>query len=105
MSSIVANSYGKELKSNINYNYMLTTDDEEKIDKVLKQTENTGMYTKLNMKSGIFYLDSKPKDKIMLCAIERDKYNVKYNIVKGEDIFEGDLNKIIVSDEFAKNKR
>ena len=105
MSSIVANSYGKELKSNINYNYMLTTDNEEKIDKVLKQTENTGMYTKLNMKSGIFYLDSKPKDKIMLCAVERDKYNVKYNIVKGEDIFEGDLNKIIVSDEFAKKQK
>lgn len=105
LSNIVSTSYGKELKSNINYNYMLSTDDEEKIDKVLKQTNSTGTYTKLNMKSGIFYLNSKPKEEIMLCTIGKDKYNVKYNIVKGEDIFEGDLEKIVISDEFAKKQK
>lgn len=105
LSNVVATNYGRQLKENLNYNYMLTVDNVEKVEKVLKQTNDTGMYTKLNMRNGMLLIDAKPKDKITLCGIEESDYYVKYNIMKGEDIFEGNRKHIVISDELAKSQK
>lgn len=105
LSNIIATSYENSLRTNLNYNYMLTTSDPQNVEKVLRQTEKTGFYTKLGIRYGTLFIHSEAQNKITLCGINRNQYYVKYNIIQGEDIFEGELKNVIISDELSKNEK
>lgn len=103
LSNIVAASYKNSLQTNLNYNYMLTTGNPENVENVLDQTDKTGFYTKLNMRYGTLITHTGISGKIILCGVGKNQYEVKYRIIKGDDIFGGQSDGVIVSEELSEH--
>lgn len=103
LGKIIADNYNLGLNNKIEYNYMLSTGNEEEIKSVLKQNEETGYYTKLNLYDGIIYGKDNEKNKVVLCGIEEEEYGIKYHLVEGMELFASGTEGILVSAELAQS--
>ena len=103
LGKIIADNYNLGLDNKIEYNYMLSTGNEEEIKRVLKQNAETGYYTKLNLYDGIIYGKDNEKNKVVLCGIEEEEYGIKYHSVEGTELFASGTEGILVSAELARS--
>lgn len=102
LSETIADSYSRSLKDKINYNYMMNTTQEENIIKVLRQTEDTGWYTKLGVRHVSLYGNDEKVLQAMLVAVEEEHYGVKYLIKEGVDVVDIQSDGVMLSTTFAE---
>ena len=98
MPGTLKNSYADKMKSELPYNYMVYSNDS--IQKELNNIKSV-KYSEIQLISGKLLINNK-KNAVSLGSIKEDTYNLKYNIIKGKEVFEGTEEGIVVSKEFAK---
>lgn len=102
LSKTIGDSFTKGLRSKVNYNYMLTSDSSVNIENKLLQNSKTGKYTKLYRINALFYNKDSIDRVSNLCGIDDNSYKVKFKILKGSDVFEGNENEVLISSKMAK---
>lgn len=101
LSKTIGDSFDKGLRSKINYNYMITSSDFVNVENKLLQNDQTGKYTKLYRNNALFYYKEKVDRVVNLCGINPNDYEVKFKILKGSDVFEGNKSEVLISSKMA----
>ena len=103
LSKTIGHSFDKGLQSKIEYNYMITTSDPNSIESKLLQDDETGKYTKLYRKNGVLYYNEKVDSSVNLCGIDSNEFGVKFKILEGKDLLEGDKEGVLITSKLAND--
>ena len=103
LEGTIKDNLNKSIKEALPYNYKIDTDDDYYTDKVLKNNKSINSYNKMYAIVGELLNDVRnPMYKnISVNEINKEDYNAKFNIVEGEDLFQGE-DGILISDYMAK---
>lgn len=101
-SDFISKEYTRSLEQKLNYNYMLYSKKESTVEKLIKQTRKSGFFTKIKMKNGFMIIDENEQKNIILCGIDKNKYGVKYKIIEGTGVFEGNSKEVVISDTLSE---
>lgn len=95
----------KSIKEALPYNYTVDTNNSEEFDSLLDATKSVKGYDKLySINGNVTNMDKKtPYRNITIYEVNPDKYSAKFNICEGENLFEGDKEGAIISDEMHNN--
>jgi putative ABC transport system permease protein len=102
METTIKESYNSGIQEKISYQYMMVSDDVIKAEDELNNSTDVNGYTKLNREIGTFISsDNNIKITVILCNINKDKYDQKFNVIRGQDLFEGLENDVLISENFS----
>lgn len=101
LSKTIGDSFDQGLKSKIKYNYMITSSDSSNVENKLLQNDETGKYTKLYRHNVLFYHKDKVDRVANICGIDISNYQVKFKILEGVDLFEGNKKEVLISSKIA----
>lgn len=90
-------NYAKEVP----YNYMIRTEDSNKLVDTLKTSAYVETFSKMNYMDGKVNNDGILNKMIRINEVESESYNLKFNILQGDDIFAGNLSGVLISEDYA----
>lgn len=101
LSAILQESADLNLKTKLPYNLMMKSDTLDHVVQVLKKSKDVKSFTIMNY-DDVVNTDERIKDKkIRLNEIKRNEYYAKFQVIDGENLFEGDKNGVLIARDYA----
>lgn len=102
LEKTVRDSYTAGVEHNVNYNYLVVSDDSAKLENALQESAEVDSYTKLYRHTGTLLTAQGSSKSAQICSINEDNYGIKYKILEGEDVFQGSADDVLISSAFSK---
>ena len=96
LESTIKKNFKDGLEDILPYNYYISSNDSESLEKVLKSNNDVEGYIKASVIEGKIVNSS-----IVVSEIDKDDYNIKYKIIEGKNLYEGQAG-FIISDKMKK---
>lgn len=100
LETTVRDSFNKGTEQKLQFNYLAVSSDTAGLEKAIKQTKDVRGYTKLYVTSGTLSYSQGSRRSVQLCELNPNEYQVKYNVLEGEDVFTGSDQDVLISSEF-----
>ncbi len=102
LEKTIRDSYSTGIQQKVNYNYLMVSDNSDKLEYALKKSPEVEGYTKLYRYSGVLLNNKDSRKSIQMFEINKNEYQIKYKILEGENVFEGSEKEVLISSEFSK---
>jgi putative ABC transport system permease protein len=100
LDQTIRDSFNQGTESKLSYNYLVSTGDPAGLEQALRTTADVTGYTKLYQRSGFLTNQEGMRRPVQLSSLKPEEYQLRYQLLEGEDVFEGRPDEVLVSSEF-----
>ena len=102
LEKTIRDSYTAGVEQKVNYNYLVVDNNPEELEKALSEAPDVTAVTKLYRSTGTLITDKESLSSVQVSEIRQSEYHIKFNILEGEDLFEGSEDEVLISSEYSE---
>lgn len=105
LEKTIRDSYTAGVEQKVNYNYIVADNNPENLSKILSESSDVTAFTKVYRSIGMLITGEEELNLVQVSEIRQDNYKVQFNIVKGEELFAGSDDEVLISSEFSEQMK
>lgn len=101
LGNTLKESVDEEYERSLPYNYLIRTDETSNLENTLTDSKYIDKFTKLNYTDGKLENENIENNLVRINEISQKVNSLSFDIIEGEDVFDGELDEILISENYA----
>lgn len=102
LGSMLHDSVEYSINKTLPYNLMMKSENVNELKQVLNESNDVSGFSVIAYSDGVIGNDNIGDKKVRINEIESDQYGAAFKLVKGDDVFSGNSNDVLISEAYSK---